>query len=92
IFSTSDTLAADIMIAARDLHLSIPGDLKIIGFDDAPIARYCYPQLTTIRQDISKIASQASQHLISAINDSEDDAIDSENTIIDVHLVKRSTV
>ncbi|WP_235725592.1 substrate-binding domain-containing protein [Liquorilactobacillus sucicola] len=92
IFATSDTLAADIMIAARDLHLSIPGDLKIIGFDDAPISRYCYPQLTTIRQDISQIASQASQHLINAINNTDDDAEDSEDTIIDVQLVERSTV
>ncbi|KRL01489.1 LacI family DNA-binding transcriptional regulator [Liquorilactobacillus capillatus] len=93
IFATSDTLAADIMIAARELHLNIPADLKIIGFDDAPIARYCYPQLTTIHQDITEIASQASQHLIAAINNSENIVEEVvTDTIIDVHLVRRGTV
>ncbi|MCC7667229.1 LacI family DNA-binding transcriptional regulator [Liquorilactobacillus satsumensis] len=92
IFAVSDTLAADIMIAARDLHLSIPGDLKIVGFDDAPIAKYCYPELTTIHQNIDKIALQASQRLISAIKGTSNSSEEVTHTIIDVHLVKRKTV
>ncbi|UQS82629.1 LacI family transcriptional regulator [Bombilactobacillus folatiphilus] len=90
IFAYSDTLAADLITAARDLNLSIPGDLKIIGFDDAPIAKYCYPELTTIHQDTSKIALAASQQLIDAMQNNRQTA--ANNTIINVHLVKRGTV
>ncbi|CAM3144822.1 transcriptional regulator, LacI family [Lactobacillus bombicola] len=92
IFATSDTLAADILVSARDLRLNIPGDVKIIGFDDAPIAKYSFPELTTIRQNVAEIALRASQHLIKAIKSEDTKLVSSEHDIIPVNLIERSTL
>ncbi|NVY96332.1 substrate-binding domain-containing protein [Lactobacillus sp. DCY120] len=42
-FAVSAQLTADILFAAHSLYLSVFEDLKIIGFDDSPIARYSFP-------------------------------------------------
>jgi DNA-binding LacI/PurR family transcriptional regulator len=33
--------------------LAVPDAIKLVGFDDLPIARQTMPPLTTIRQDIA---------------------------------------
>jgi DNA-binding LacI/PurR family transcriptional regulator len=48
----SDVLALGALGACADLGLSVPGDVSIIGFDDAPAAAWTTPPLTTIRQDL----------------------------------------
>lgn len=48
IVTTSDTMAIATVKAARDRGLDVPGDLSVIGFDDAPDAAAF--ELTTIRQ------------------------------------------
>jgi len=90
IFAVSDNLAADIIIAAHSLLLNIPGDLKIIGFDDAPIAQYCYPELTTIRQDVDQIATQTVKYLIAAL--SGDTQQLEKKQLIPVTLIQRGTL
>jgi DNA-binding LacI/PurR family transcriptional regulator len=49
----SDQLALAAISVARQLGLSVPGDLSVIGFDDIPAARWSEPPLTTVRQDLS---------------------------------------
>jgi DNA-binding LacI/PurR family transcriptional regulator len=46
----SDRLALGAMEAARGMGLSVPDDLSIVGFDDAPIIARA-ASLTTVRQD-----------------------------------------
>jgi DNA-binding LacI/PurR family transcriptional regulator len=50
IFAASDTQALGVVLAARDLQLTIPDDVSLIGFDDVEIAEFC--GLTTIRQPL----------------------------------------
>ena len=45
--------------ACRDMGLSIPGDISIVGFDDIPEAAHFYPPLTTIRQNFPEIGRRA---------------------------------
>jgi len=44
----NDMLAIAVMRAARDLGLTIPGDLSVAGFDDIPFSSYTSPRLTTV--------------------------------------------
>ncbi len=71
IFSQNDRIAIGAMRAARDLGLSIPGQLSVIGVDDMPLASYFDPPLTTVRQDMFAIGREAARLLICAIEDPE---------------------
>lgn len=53
IFAATDTLAALCLTELRAQGLSVPGDVRLVGFDDLPIARQTVPPLTTVRQDIA---------------------------------------
>lgn len=53
IFAATDTLAALCLTELRAQGLGVPEDVKLVGFDDLPIARQTMPALTTVRQDIA---------------------------------------
>lgn len=46
----SDRLALGAMIAVHERGLNVPGDVSIVGFDDAAFATTTDPPLTTVRQ------------------------------------------
>ena len=55
-------MAAGAYHAAYERGLNIPGDITIIGFDDADVATRIYPPLTTIRlptRDMARAAVEA---------------------------------
>ncbi len=54
-FCSSDAIAIGLMHAARDLHLDVPGDISIVGYDDVPEAAHVWPPLTTVRQDFAEM-------------------------------------
>ena len=64
---TNDYIATGAMIEAKELGLSIPGDLSIVGFDDTDMSAHLDPPLTTARvpsrQMGEKIASYIINHL-----------------------------
>jgi DNA-binding LacI/PurR family transcriptional regulator len=49
----SDQLALAALAAARQLGISVPGELSVVGFDDSPPAAWSSPPLTTVRQDLA---------------------------------------
>lgn len=59
LFAFNDEAAIGAMAAARDLGLSIPDDISIVGFDDSYVAQLAWPQLTTVHQPIAAIAMRA---------------------------------
>ena len=48
VFAASDTQAMGVLEAAKDLNISVPKELSIIGYDDIEMAEYL--NLTTVRQ------------------------------------------
>lgn len=53
VFAATDTLAALCLTALRARGAAVPETVKLIGFDDLPIACQTVPPLTTVRQDIA---------------------------------------
>ncbi len=47
----NDLIASGVIESVKDLGLSVPEDISIIGFDDIPLAAKLDPPLTTIQQD-----------------------------------------
>jgi DNA-binding LacI/PurR family transcriptional regulator len=53
IFAASDMQAIGVLEAARDLHLNVPGDVSVIGFDGIEIAELL--ELSTIQQPMLQL-------------------------------------
>ncbi len=64
IFASNDDMALGVMAVAGRMHLAMPHQLSIAGFDDSVIAEAVWPQLTTVRQPIARMASEAAAMLI----------------------------
>ncbi|MBS0334620.1 MAG: LacI family DNA-binding transcriptional regulator [Proteobacteria bacterium] len=64
IFASNDDMALGVMAVANRLNFTIPEKLSVAGFDDAPIARVVWPQLTTVRQPVEAMAYHAARMLI----------------------------
>lgn len=59
IFASSDLQAAGVYEAARERDIKIPSELSVVGFDDTALCNYLSPALTTVRQPLAEMASEA---------------------------------
>ncbi len=64
IFCANDEMALGCMKALSDLNLTIPQDISVIGFDDAPVAAECPIPLTTIQNPTEYIGRQTIAELV----------------------------
>lgn len=67
IIALNDTMAIGAMNALQECNLQAGKDVAIIGFDDAPMAQYLQPALTTIRQPIRLAGRKCIDMLVSLI-------------------------
>ena len=68
IFASNDFLALAIIRSARDLGLSVPNDLSIVGFDGIDVGTMVEPTLATIATDPKMMGSGAARTVLSIIN------------------------
>lgn len=84
----NDLIAIGAVSICQKLGKSIPGDIKIVGFDDIYISKYLNPELTTVRQDAYEMGKQAASMLIGHI--------ENKNPLTDIilpyEIMERSTV
>jgi LacI family transcriptional regulator len=64
IFASNDDMAAAVISMARKFNLELPGQLSVAGFDDAPVARMIWPELTTVKQPVAAMARLAADWII----------------------------
>lgn len=63
VFAVSDFYAAELIQFLRDHEVSVPGEISVAGFDNAPISTLISPALTTVSQDLSLKARTAIEKL-----------------------------
>lgn len=68
LFCVSDVLALGAIQAARELEISVPEELSVVGFDDVEYATMGYPKLTTVRQPCYELGKAAAELLLHQIN------------------------
>ena len=71
IFAGDDHMAMGVLTAALERGLVVPDDLSVCGFDDAPMARYVWPPLTTARQPVNEVARVATECLLNLLQGKE---------------------
>ncbi len=86
IFAASDTIAFSCLRELQKLGMAVPEQMKLVGFDDLPIAAQTLPPLTTIRQDIAAGAHGLVDLLLRRLNGEE-----TESLIMPPRLVIRET-
>lgn len=69
IISSSDEQAYGVYQAARARGLAIPDDLSVVGFDDVELCQWVTPQLTTMRQPLEGMATEATRMAIAMSRD-----------------------
>jgi DNA-binding LacI/PurR family transcriptional regulator len=66
----NDTQAIGAMQALRECNLQAGKDIAVIGFDDAPMAQFLLPALTTIRQPIRLAGRKCVEILVNLLDGS----------------------
>lgn len=88
VFACSDEMAAGAYRAIADSGRAIPRDVLVVGFDDVRGARWLHPSLTTIRQPIREMASEAVRILAHAAAGGE---VSTEAIVMPTELVERGS-
>jgi LacI family transcriptional regulator len=88
IFASNDYMAAGIMKVASQFKISIPHELSVTGFDNAPISQYIWPSISTIKQPVEEMAAKAVSVLLEQIAQPENDF---STAVLDSTLVVRES-
>ena len=63
VFVMSDVYAVELLYFLQENHVSVPGDISVVGFDNTVLSQSCYPSLTTVGQDARERAAAAVEAL-----------------------------
>ena len=89
IIASNDQMALATLDVARELGLSVPGDLSLISFDNTPLVNFTRPPLTAVDQPIAATASKAVELIIAA---QKGDPPPAGLTTISAAIVERDSV
>ena len=64
LFCVNDVLAMATLSRLREAGIEVPKELSILGYDDAEMAAYTSPALSTIRVPTAQIAASACRYLM----------------------------
>lgn len=67
VFAGSDMIAMMLLRALADRGIAVPQAVKVVGFDDLPLATQSVPRITTIRQDFETGARAMIERLFARI-------------------------
>ena len=59
IVCADDTIAFGVMMALHALGMSVPEDIKVVGYNDSPIAAATLPTMTSVRPPYDRIVAES---------------------------------
>ena len=68
LFVANIRAAIGTLAAIRRLGLSVPHDVSLVGFHDAPVAMYLDPELTTVKMPLREMGSAAVESLLALLD------------------------
>ena len=86
VFAGNDLSAVGVINVLLQNGISVPGKVKVVGFDDSPFASRNEPSITTIRQPIRELGAQVAQSLLAILDGQE-----VHDKVLDVKLIKRQS-
>ncbi|MFG6458928.1 LacI family DNA-binding transcriptional regulator [Roseateles sp. BYS96W] len=64
LFASNDQMAIGACLGLHRCNLRVPDDVSLVGFDDLVLARYAMPPLTTVRQSVYEIGTEAAKAML----------------------------
>ncbi|MBO4204404.1 LacI family DNA-binding transcriptional regulator [Micromonospora echinofusca] len=89
VFAVNDLMAIGVLHELRQAGVRVPEDVSVVGFDDVMAAKYCFPSLTTIRQDVPALGQVSTDTLIDALEGAAE--LDGDQLRLPVALVVRDS-
>lgn len=88
LFTSSDVFAISAVNAAKQLHLNVPNDISIIGFDNIEFSTMVTPSITTVSQPCFQLGYQACELLIEKI---DNPFTETKHIFLDTELIVRDS-
>ncbi|WP_431087524.1 substrate-binding domain-containing protein [Paenibacillus sp. 8b26] len=73
IIATNDMILEQVLIYAKNNHLTIPNDFSLIGIDDVSFASFYNPPITTVSQPSFEMGKRSARLLLEKIDQNEQD-------------------
>ncbi|MFA6845410.1 MAG: LacI family DNA-binding transcriptional regulator [Sphaerochaetaceae bacterium] len=89
VFAGNDIIAAAVLKAALRLHLRVPEDIAVVGYDDSRICQVVEPELTSVHIPCHRMGEAATDILFSLLKG--DDAV-AKKTVVSAELTIRHSV
>jgi DNA-binding LacI/PurR family transcriptional regulator/serine phosphatase RsbU (regulator of sigma subunit) len=87
VVAANDYMAIGAMDELGDRGIRVPEDVLVMGFDDAPVARFARRSLSTVAQPIEDMAEHAVDNIMRHLSGETPPVV----TTLDVHLVLRES-
>ena len=91
VFCYNDITAVGLLRAAREMNVSIPRDLAVVGFDDVPLASYVEPALTTVAQPKGEMGRRAAEMVLELLSRGAEDGGAVSNVVVQGELIVRES-
>lgn len=88
IFASNDLRASGALQALKQSGITVPEQVKVIGFDDTPVCHQCYPALSSVRQDPIIMVKKTVELLFKQL---KQNTHLSEHIVLPVSIVERGT-
>lgn len=88
IFAANDTMALGTLAAVKSRGFSVPGDISVIGYDNSPLAKSRYLDMTSVDSRNHIVGADVATTLLARIHDP---AIHARRKLIEPTLVVRGT-
>jgi DNA-binding LacI/PurR family transcriptional regulator len=88
IYAANDSMALGALAALKERGLSAPGDVSLVGYDDSPLARSRFIDLTSVDDRSREVGEAAGRALLARIDDPDRPV---EHRLIEPALVVRGS-
>ena len=92
IFCLNDSMALGVMEKLKEMKLSCPEDISVVGYDDERVSGYSQPPLTTIRVPLYELAREATKKLLDYLSHKGKKGVFEGKFLFPVTLVERDSV
>lgn len=88
IATVSDLIAVGIIRGLRSLGVRAGNEIRVVGFDDSPLAAHLDPPLTTVRQPLDEVARRVVARFLARLEDPDGPSV---TELLEPYLVVRRT-